>query len=55
MDENFKNNWIKALKKTVLALLQINVNFVLSPRNICLIYFLETSHTSSKKFWTGAF
>ena len=51
-----KHCGIKTLRKTVLALLQINGKFFFwFWGNLCLILFLETSHTSQKKFWTGAF
>ena len=38
-----------------LALLWNNVDIAFYPQDSHMIYFSQTSHTSSKKFWTGAF
>ena len=61
LDKNIQNIWIKDLKTLTaaaheaLALLWINVDVAFYPRDSHMIYFSQTSHTSSKKFWTGAF
>ena len=49
MMNKIKYCWIKTLRKTVLALLQINVNFVLIPRKF-IPYFLETDTPVQKNF-----
>ena len=49
MMNKIKYCWIKTLRKTVLALLQINVNFVLIARKF-IPYFLETVTPAQKNF-----
>ena len=49
MVNKIKYCWIKTLRKIVLALLQINVNFVLIPRKF-IPCFLETVTPVQKNF-----
>ena len=50
-----KHCWIKTLRKTVLVLLQINVNFVLISIKFIPDSFFRSQSLKSKKIWNRCF
>ena len=61
LDKSIKNIWIKAVETLTataheaFSITLNNVDIAFYPRDSHMIYFSQTSHTISKKFWMGAF